>query len=92
MARGAKQPTGPQTPDQIVGVIEESREQLALTIDALVDRTSPKNVLRRAGERVKARFFAPDGSPRLDELAKVGGVLVGAVAVVVTLRHVVGDH
>jgi len=92
VARGAEQPTGPQTPDQIVEQIEQTREQLAVTVDALVDRTSPKNVLRRTAERIKARFFAPDGSPRVAELAKVGGAVVGAIAAVVAVRRVAGGR
>ncbi|CAN5888363.1 hypothetical protein BH20ACT6_BH20ACT6_09180 [soil metagenome] len=91
MAAGANPPTGEQTPEQIVRDIEGTREQLAQTVDALVDRTSPKNVAARTLASVKAAFFAPDGSPRLDQFAKAGGAVVGVVAVVVVLRRVVGD-
>ncbi|MDQ3104838.1 MAG: DUF3618 domain-containing protein [Actinomycetota bacterium] len=90
MAQGADSPQGAQTPDAIVGEIEVTREQLALTIDLLVDRTSPKNVAWRTLADVKARFVQPDGSPRVDALAKVGGAALGVVVVVVLLRRVVG--
>jgi len=80
-----------QSPDDIVRDIEDNREQLALTIDALVDRTSPKNIARRALASVKATFFSPDGSPRVENFAKVGGAVVGVVAAVLVVRHVVRD-
>ncbi len=91
MAAGANQPTGEQSPDQIVKDIEGTREQLAHTIDALVDRTNPKNVAARTLDSVKAAFFTPDGSPRLDQFAKAGGAVLGVIAVAVVLRRVVGD-
>lgn len=92
MARGANPAGGAQTPDEIVREIEVAREQLAHTIDALIDRTSPKNVARRTLAGVKSRFFQPDGSPRVDTFAKVGGAVVGVVVVVVVLRKVVGGR
>ncbi|MDQ3325918.1 MAG: DUF3618 domain-containing protein [Actinomycetota bacterium] len=91
VAAGANPPRADQTPEQIVSDIEGTREQLAQTIDALVDRTNPKNVAARTLDSVKAAFFAPDGSPRMDQFAKVGGAVVGVIAVVVVLRRVVGD-
>ncbi len=91
MAAGANAPRGQQTPDQIVRDIEGTREQLAQTIDSLVDRTNPKNVARRTLDNVKAAFVNPDGSPRLDQIAKAGGAVVGVIAVVVVLRRVVGN-
>lgn len=80
-----------QSPDDIVRDIEDNREQLALTIDALVYRTSPKTIARRALASVKATFVSPEGSPRVANLAKVGGVVVGVVAAALVVRHVVGD-
>jgi uncharacterized protein DUF3618 len=81
---------GPHTPDALVDDIEKTREQLAVTIDALVDRASPKNIAARQLERLKAQFVAPDGSPRLDQIGKVAGAVVGLVAVVVIIRRVAG--
>jgi hypothetical protein len=81
---------GPQTPDALVDDIEKTREQLAVTIDALVDRASPKNIAARQLERLKAQFVAPDGSPRLDQIGKVAGAVVGLVVVVVIIRRVAG--
>ena len=81
---------GPQTPDALVDDIEQTREQLASTIDMLTDRVSPKNIAARQLARVKAHFVAADGSPRLDNIAKAAGVVVGLVAVVVVIRRVAG--
>lgn len=79
-----------QSPDDIVRDIEDNRDQLALTIDALVYRTSPKTIARRTLASVKATFVSPEGSPRVANLAKVGGVVVGVVAAVLVVRHVAG--
>lgn len=92
MAGAANSPRDPQTPDQVVGEIEVAREQLALTIDALIDRTNPSNVARRTLAGIKAKFFAADGSPRVATFAQVGGAMVGVVVVLVVIRRVVGDR
>ena len=90
MAAGAKPAKDTRTPDQIVSDIEETREHLAHTIDTLVHRTNPSNVARRTLASVKARFFAPDGSPRTGAFAKVGGAVLGLAAAVVLIRRVAG--
>ncbi len=81
---------GQQSPDALVDDIEHTREQLATTIDALIDRASPKNIAQRQLARLKAQFVADDGSPRLDQIGKVAGAVFGLVAVVVVIRRVVG--
>lgn len=80
----------PPSPDELVVEIEQTREQLAVTIDALVDRAHPKNIAQRQLERVKAVFVADDGSPRTDQIAKAAGVVVGLVGVIVLIRRVAG--
>ena len=42
--------------DDLVDEIDVIRERLAQNIDALVDRTNPKNIARRGLADVKARF------------------------------------
>ena len=81
---------GTQAPDALVDDIEHTREQLAATIDALVDRTNPKNIAQRQLTRVKAQFIADDGSPRIDQIGKVAGAVAGFVVVVVLIRRIVG--
>lgn len=74
--------------DEIESDIEQTRERLAATIDQLVDRTSPKQVVRREIATVKGFFVDPAGSPRTDNILKVAGGVAGFVAVVVLIRKV----
>lgn len=75
-------------PDTIENEIEATRERLAVTIDQLVHRASPKTIARREIASVKAFFVDPNGGPRTDNIAKLAGAVVGAVAIVVVLRKV----
>jgi len=74
--------------DSIESDIEATRERLAATIDQLVDRTSPKNVVRREVANVKGHFVDADGNPRTDNILKVAGGVAGFVAVVWLIRRV----
>ncbi len=74
--------------DEIESDIEATRERLAATIDQLVTRTSPKNVIRRELASVKGHFVDPDGNPRTDNILKAAGGVVGFVAVVWVIRKV----
>ncbi len=74
--------------DEIESDIAETRERLAATIDQLVTRTSPKNVVRREVAQVKAHFVDPDGNPRTDNILKLAGGVAGFVAVVWLIRKV----
>lgn len=77
--------------DQIVDDIEVIRERLAITVDALVDRTNPKNIARRGLADVKAKFVDPaDGSVRYETVVPVVLGVVGTVAALVVLRRVLG--
>ncbi len=68
--------------DELVNEIEQIRERLADTVDALIDRTNPKTMARRTIADVKGRFVEPDGSPKLGAIAPVvGGIAVTVVAV-----------
>ena len=65
----AKPQDGTQAPDALVDDIEHTREQLAATIDALVDRTNPKNIAqrqltRRQGTVHRRRRLAADRPDR----------------------------
>ena len=68
--------------------IEETRERLAATIDQLVDRTSPKNVVRREIAAAKAVFVDADGNPRTENILKVVGGVAGFVGLLVVIRRV----
>jgi hypothetical protein len=87
----AARPNGePQSPDALVHDIEKTRDQLAETIDALVDRASPANIASRQLDRLKAQFVAEDGSPRVDQISKAAGAVLGFLTVIVLIRRVAG--
>lgn len=83
--------------------VERTRDELQRTIDALVDRVSPKNVARRGVERLKEEtgqaiavvgsVFAPTDSDELTAdrrttvLAGAGIALTVTVAVVLWRRR-----
>lgn len=59
MADGDRAPVvgGQET---LVHEIEQTRENLARTIDAITERVSPANVARRTGDRIRQRAQALD--------------------------------
>ena len=73
--------------DELVNEIEQIRERLADTVDALIDRTNPKTMARRSVAGVKGRFVEPDGSPKLGVIAPVIGGIAATVVAVVLLRR-----
>ncbi len=68
--------------------IEATRERLAETIDELLERTNPRNVVRREVAGVKAFFVDEQGSPRTENILKVVAGVAGFVGVVVVIRTV----
>ena len=75
-------------PDRIEQDIEETRARLASTIDQLVDRTNPKNVVKREVNAIKRTFVDEHGNPRTENILKVVGGVAGFVAVLVVIRKV----
>ena len=74
-------------PNDIEREIEEARERLAVTIDQLLYRTSPKTIMSREIAQVKAVYVDPaTGEPRTDNILKTVGAVVGVVAAIVVLR------
>jgi hypothetical protein len=70
--------------------IEQTREQLATTIDQLLYRAHPKTIVSREISSFKAHFVdAQTGQPRTDNILKVVGGVVGVVAVFAIIRKVV---
>ena len=70
--------------------IEETRERLAVTIDQLLYRSSPKTIVSREVASIKAHFVdASTGQPRTDNILKAVGGVVGVVALFVVIRKVV---
>jgi len=74
-------------PDDLIDEIEEIRERLAGTVDALIDRTNPKNVARRAVANLKGRFIDETGSPKLDTIVPVVGGTIAVVVGIVVVRR-----
>jgi hypothetical protein len=69
--------------------IEETRERLAGTIDQLLYRAHPKTIVSREVSQVRAFFVdTATGQPRADNILKVAGTVVGAIALFVTIRKV----
>jgi hypothetical protein len=70
--------------------IEETREQLATTIDQLLYRAHPKTIVSREVSSIKAHFVdRQTGQPRTDNILKVVGGVVGVVVVFAIIRKVV---
>ena len=69
--------------------MEATRERLAATIDELAYRANPKTIASREVSAVKGFFVDASGSPRVDNIAKVVGGVVGVVVVFKLIRKVV---
>ena len=75
-------------PETLESDIEATRERLAATIDQLAYRASPKTIVRREINGIKAHFVDAQGNPRTDNILKVAGGVVGFAVLVVVLRKV----
>ena len=71
------------------GEIEETRERLAHTIDALLHRAHPKTIVSREVSSVKGYFVdARTGAPRTDNILKAAGAVVGVTVLFAVVRKV----
>lgn len=84
-------PSSNDKPDDLVAEIEQVREHLAFTVDALVERVHPKNVASRAVAGVRAKFVDKTGAPRLEVIVPVVGGVALFVGAVVVIRKIVND-
>ena len=75
-------------PHAIEQDMEQTRARLAATIDQLVDRTNPKNVVKREVNAVKRTFVDEQGNPRTENILKVAGGVAGLVVLLVVIRKV----
>ena len=73
--------------DELVNEIEQIRDRLADTVDALIDRAHPKTIARRTLADVKARFVEPDGTPKVSVIVPVVGGIAATVTAIVVLRR-----
>jgi hypothetical protein len=74
----------PADQDALVADIDRTRAELARTIDAISDRLSPRNNVRRATDRIRERISQVD--PRLAGGAAAAVVVVAAAYVVLRRR------
>ncbi len=81
-------PQDDRAPEALEREMEETRARLAATIDELVHRTSPKNVVRREVDAVKGHFVDPAGNPRTENILKVAYGVAGFVVLLVVIRKV----
>ena len=89
--------------DQIQADLGATRDRLAAAVESLIDRVHPQHVKHREVEGAK-RFahveleslkllvFNARGDLRRDRVAKAGGVVAGAVSVLLVLRTLVRRH
>jgi hypothetical protein len=66
--------------------LEVSRNRLASTIDALTYRISPKTIVKRKLEDIRAEFVDADGALRKERVAIVAGAAIGVLALVAAGR------
>ena len=70
--------------------IEAARERLAETIDQLVSRTNPRNIVDREVSNARAFFVDPvTGAPQTENILKVVGGVVGTIMLIRLVRKVV---
>ena len=84
----ADHPADTRAPQTIESEMEATRERLGQTIDQLMYRASPKTIARREAASFKGFFVDPQTGPRVDNIAKVVGGVVGFVALMVVVRKV----
>lgn len=71
--------------------IEQTREQLATTIDQLLHRSNPKTIARREADQVRGFFMDTSGAPRQDNIVKVAVGVASVVVVFAVIRKIVRD-
>ena len=84
---GADNAQDKRSPAEIEADIEQTRDRLAVTLDELSDRLSPRAVLRKANTTARGAFVAPDGAVRKNRAALALGAVVSAVGGVLALRR-----
>jgi len=84
----AEKPADTRAPDTIEKEIEATRDRLAVTIDQLLYRSSPKTIAKREVASFKGFFVDPQTGPRTDNIIKVAAGVGGFVAVMLIIRKV----
>ncbi len=76
-------------PDDLVDEIDVIRERLADTVDALIDRTNPRNIARRSLYSLRSHFVDETGSPKLGTIVPLVGGTFAVVAGIIVIRRLV---
>ncbi|MGH3364458.1 MAG: DUF3618 domain-containing protein [Nocardioidaceae bacterium] len=84
----AEKPADTRAPETIESEIEATRDRLAVTIDQLLYRSSPKTIAKREVASFKGFFVDPLTGPRTDNIIKVAAGVGGFVAVMLIIRKV----
>jgi DUF2075 family protein len=84
----AQKPADTRAPETIEKEVEATRERLAVTIDQLLYRSSPKTIAKREVAGFKGFFVDPQTGPRVDNIVKVAVGVGGFVAVMLVIRKV----
>ena len=84
----AEKPADTRAPETIEREIEATRDRLAVTIDQLLYRSSPKTIAKREAASFKGFFVDPQTGPRTDNIIKVAAGVGGFVAVMLIIRKV----
>lgn len=74
--------------DDLVDEIEQIRTRLAGTVDQLIDRTNPRNILRRRVADTKDHFIDESGSPRLENIIPVVAGAVAVIGALIVIRRI----
>lgn len=75
-----------RSPAQIEAEIEHTRDRLAVTLDELTERLTPRALMRQANARARGAFVTPQGGVRKDRAAIAAGSLISVVGGLVALR------
>lgn len=75
-----------RSPAQIEAEIEHTRDRLAVTLDELTERLTPRAMMRRTNARARGAFVTPQGGVRKDRAAIMAGTLVSLASCLVALR------
>jgi hypothetical protein len=76
-----------RTPAEIEAEIEQTRQRLAGTVDAIADRVNPANVARRGAESAKAQVVDERGQVRTGRAAAAATAVVAVLGFIAWRRN-----
>jgi anti-sigma factor RsiW len=85
-------PASARTPEEIEAEIAATRERLASTVDELVDKAHPRNVVKRQVEQARSQVFDAEGNLRTEKIATVAGAIAAVLVVLLLIRRMVNHR